>query len=420
MSDIHIRKRGKKWYYSFEAAHISGKRKRIERVGGATKREALEKGVQALSEYNNSGQYFEPVTISVSDFLDYYIENYSKLNDKYNTIQSYICSINNHLKPAFGSYRLASLCTAAIQQFVNSKYLSGLSVASIKTIIAPLSHAFEYAIDLNYVRYNPCTRIKYPPESAVKKKREVISLGEYNIIMQEMALHKPFDAAVMIGFYAGLRISETFALTWNDIDFDNRTISVNKQVVNRKVGTDCCSQESLSERGWCFQSTKTRTSNRVVTVSADVINALKRLKKDQQENRLRYGKHYYELHLKDEYDEKRQPIHRIINVNRNELCVWPAADMVFRHKNGKYLSPHSFKYPARIIHNKLGIEKFTYHSLRHSHATMLIQAGVSPKAVQGRLGHTSINTTFDKYVHNTYELEHQAVEAFDNIIKTAR
>jgi len=93
MADIHIRKRGDKWYYSFECAPIDGKRKRIERVGGKTKKEALEKGIQALNEYNSSGQHFEASTISVADFLDYYMDNYSKLNNKYNTINEQIQKI---------------------------------------------------------------------------------------------------------------------------------------------------------------------------------------------------------------------------------------------------------------------------------------------------------------------------------------
>ena len=71
MSDIHVRKRGSKWYYSFECAPVNGKRKRIERLGGRTKKDALKKGIQALNEYNYSGQHFEATTISVADFLDY-------------------------------------------------------------------------------------------------------------------------------------------------------------------------------------------------------------------------------------------------------------------------------------------------------------------------------------------------------------
>lgn len=67
----HVRKRGDKWYYSFEASNVDGKRKRIERVGGRTKKEAEMALRAALQQYNNAGLHFEPSEISVSDYMDY-------------------------------------------------------------------------------------------------------------------------------------------------------------------------------------------------------------------------------------------------------------------------------------------------------------------------------------------------------------
>ncbi|MBP3604756.1 MAG: site-specific integrase [Lachnospiraceae bacterium] len=423
MSDIHVRKRGEKWYYSFEAASIDGKRKRIERVGGKTKKEALEKGIQALSEYNNSGQHFEPASVSVADFLDYYMDNYCKINNKYNTQVGNISAIEKHLKPAFGVYKLSSLGTAAIQEFVNDKFVSGnFAKSTLENIIAPLSQAFEYAIDLGYVKDNPCRRIKYPKNCRTAKTREVITVNEYNEIMEELDKHKPFNISVMIGWYAGLRISETFGLTWNDIDFDNKTITVNKQIVKRNFGVDV--RKAFKEKGkkeersaWYFQSPKTPTSNRTIVVSDDLIRVLRAYRKEQLEHKIYYGEYYRELYLKEETDEKGKPIQRVIEIEKSIPCTLPTADMIFRKENGGYISTDSFKYAARIIHHKLGMDKFDYHSLRHTHATMLIEAGVSPKTVQERLGHASIQTTFDKYVHNTKDMEHEAVDAFDTALK---
>ena len=71
----HVRKRGDKWSYSFEASTVNGKRKRIERVGGRTKKEAEAALRKALSQYNNAGLHFEPTKISVSDYLDYWCKN---------------------------------------------------------------------------------------------------------------------------------------------------------------------------------------------------------------------------------------------------------------------------------------------------------------------------------------------------------
>ncbi|MDE7322850.1 MAG: Arm DNA-binding domain-containing protein [Lachnospiraceae bacterium] len=152
MADIHVRKRGDKWYYSFECAPVNGKRKRIERAGCKTKKDALEKGIQALNEYNNSGQHFEASTVSVADFLDYYMDNYCKINNKYNTQLGNVSTNERHLKPNFGAYRLSALSTAAIQEFINEKFILNFTRSTIENIIAPLSQAYEYAIDLGYVK----------------------------------------------------------------------------------------------------------------------------------------------------------------------------------------------------------------------------------------------------------------------------
>ena len=419
MSDIHVRKRGDKWYYSFECAPINGKRKRIERVGGKTKKDALEKGIQALNEYNYSGQYFKATTISVSDFLDYYIENYSKINNKYNTQISNINAIEKHLKPKLGAYRLSALNTATVQELINDKFILGLAKSTIENIIAPLSQAFEYAIDLGYVKENPCKRIHYPKECKPTKQREIISIDEYSIIMNAMKNYRPFDIAIMIGWYSGLRISETFGLTWNDIDFDNKTITVNKQIIKRTCKTDdqMISNQKKKPFAWYFQAPKTLTSNRTVFVSHELINVLITWRKNQLENQSKYGNFYKELYLKEEKDEKGKNIQRIIELEKGFSCDLPAANMIFRKQTGEYISTDSFKYPSRIIHYKLGFDKFDYHSLRHTHATMLIEAGVSPKTVQERLGHASIQTTFNHYVHNTTYMNQHAVDAIDEALK---
>ena len=89
--------------------------------------------------------------------------------------------------------------------------------------------------------------------------------------------------------------------------------------------------------------------------------------------------------------------------------------MVIRKENGEYSSIDSFKYAARVIHYDLGIT-FNFHSLRHTHATMLIESGVPVKTVQERLGHTNIETTLQTYVHNTKIMESSAVDIFESMI----
>ncbi|MBQ1994262.1 MAG: site-specific integrase [Lachnospiraceae bacterium] len=425
MADISTRKRGEKWYYSFEVASVDGKRKRIERVGGKTKKEALEKGIEALNEYNNSGQHFEPTLVSVADFLDYYMDNYSKLNNAYNTQLRNISSIENHLKPALGVYRLSQLGTATIQSFVNDKLVAGLAKSSVENIISPLSQAYEFAIKLDYVKNNPCKNITY--SKCIKKPncRQIISVEQYNRIISEIERFQHFKLAIMIGWYGGLRISECFGLTWDDIDFENKTISINKQIIKRNNGNDIRrsykSKKKTEERSsWYFAAPKTKESTRTILVSDILISELKKYKKKQLENKLYYGEYYIELYLREETDEKGQIIYRLIPAEKTIPVSLPAANMIFRKENGDFISTDSFKYPSRIIHHKLNIPEFDYHSLRHTHATMLIESGASPKSVQKRLGHSTIATTYDRYVHDTDKMQQDTVELFDEAMKKAQ
>ena len=427
MADISCRKRGDKWYYSFEAAAVDGKRKRIERVGGKTKKEALEKGIQALNEYNNSGQHFEPSNVSVADFLDYYSENHAKLHLSYNTQCRNVIAIEHHLKPNFGNYKLANLKTATIQEYINAKLIQGLAKSTCENFIAPLSQGQEYAIKLGYVKDNPCKRLEYAKIYTKEKGREVIPIDEYNQIIKEFERFPHFQLAVMIGWYAGLRISETFGLTWDNVDFENKTITIDHQIVKRNFGLSV--MKSYKERkagakkaersSWYFAPPKTRTSVRTIVVSDTLINELRKYRKYQLEGKFYYGEYYNELYLKEEKDEKGKAIQKLISCDASVPVALPTANMVFRRKDGSYVSPDTFKYASRIIHHKLGYENFDYHSLRHTHATMMIESGASPKSVQMRLGHSSIKTTYDRYVHDTDTMKQEAVALFDKAMDRA-
>ena len=155
--------------------------------------------------------------------------------------------------------------------------------------------------------------------------------------------HKPFDIAIMIGWYAGLRISETFGLTWNDINLDSKTITINKQIVKRNFGTDI--RKAFKEKGkkeersaWYFQSPKTPTSNRTIVVSNDLIKVLKAWKKKQLENQIYYGGYYKELYLKEEKDEKGKTIQRIIEIEKSIFSeLTPQQSDMLLELNKKYL-----------------------------------------------------------------------------------
>lgn len=419
MAQVNVRKRGEKWEYRFEGASVAGKRTQMSKGGFRTKKDALDAGNAALAEYNRSGSIVNLKEISISDYLDYWFDTYCKMNLKYNTQLGYLKIINTYLKPAFGKYKLKALTPAAIQEFVNQLKINGLSKSSITGITATLSCAMNYAIEpLNYILYNPCDRVKIPKINKKSKERIILTVEEFNRIIERFPEGNRFYIPLMIGFYCGLRISETFALTWDDIDIEARTLTVNKQTVKRNFGADV--RKAAEKKGkkelkssWYFQSTKTPTSNRTIKFGEALCHALKKEKVRQLENEIRYAE-YYTIHvLKTELDEKNEELLRIIPVQKCVESELQRTHLICIAENGEYTSTDSFKYCSRIIHNSLQLA-FDYHSLRHTHATMLIEAGADIKDVQSRLGHNTITTTLQTYVHDTDAMALKSVELFEN------
>lgn len=409
------------WEYRFEAAQVNGKRKQISKSGFPTKKDALIAGNQALSAYNNSGQIFTPSEISVADFLDYWLDNYCKTNLKYSTQLGYLNIIERHLKPTFGHYKLSALQAASIQEYVNQLKMNGLAKGSAKGIVSTLSAALDYAVEpLHYIPYNPCTRIRFPKYEASKRERAIIQPEDFNRIIDRFPEGSTFYIPLMLGYHTGMRISEAFGLTWDDIDFKNRTISVNKQVCKRNYGVDV--RKALKQKGkkeekssWYFNTPKTESSNRIIKFGDTLYAILKKENDRQKKNRISYGEYYTEHCLFPENDEKGNTIYRILPGERILKSPLKKVELVCVRENGEYISTDSFKYCSRVIHNELKI-KFDYHSLRHTHATMLIENGANPKDVQTRLGHANISTTLQTYTHDTEEMQNQSVEIFERAI----
>lgn len=413
------RKRGSTWSYYFDLGKVDGKRKKKEKGGFRTKKEAELALATALNEYNNAGTVFEPSEITVSDYLDQWYELSCKLNLKYNTQVGYLRIVESHLKPRFGHYKLKAVNSAILQEYANSLKLNGYSKSHIDGILTVFQSALDYAVEpLHYISQNPMKAVRFPKVEKKPRERIILSLDDWNRIMERFRDTRYF-IPLMIGFYTGLRISEAFALTWDDIDLDNKTLTVSRQVVKRNFGADV--RKVVEQKGkreqrssWYFTTPKTAASSRTVPFGDTLFNALKEERTAQMKNELKYGE-YYTIHvLKKEKDEKGNDMWRIVPVQKCIESRLRRVRLVCITENGQYTSTDSFKYCSRIIHREMQLA-FDYHSLRHTHATMLIEAGANVKNVQARLGHTSITTTLQTYVHDTEKLGEQSVELFEQI-----
>lgn len=189
---------------------------------------------------------------------------------------------------------------------------------------------------------------------------------------------------------------------WDDVDLKEGTIDINKIISNR--GKD-----------WYFSDPKTPTSTRNIKIGQTLISILKKHKKTQMKNRLKYGAHYSQVYELEEtsINEDLRSLHEL--PLKLEAESMKSVNMVCTKENGEIVTPNTFKYASRVINQVLNIQ-FNFHSLRHTHATMLIENGAKIKDVQVRLGHKNIETTLNRYTHATEVMANESAEIFERSI----
>ncbi|WAO20804.1 tyrosine-type recombinase/integrase [Paenilisteria newyorkensis] len=376
-----VRKRGDTWYYYFDAGRVDGKRKKIERKGGKTKKEALSNLRKALDEFENGGSFVDQSEISVADYFDYWYENYVMINLKYNSQIGYKNIIDKHIKPEFGYYKLKSIQPDILQNFLNKKLLAEFKKNTISGFYGVLSKGFRMAVHpYKYIKENPMQYVTLPKKPNNKNKItrkqddfKIISLDEFNRIIKRFPEKTAYYIPLQIGFHTGMRIAEVCGLTWDCVDLEEGKIHVEKILIMRG---------NVPE----FGTPKTKGSIRTIQIGKTLISILKAHKERQETSKERYGEYY---------------------TQSNYVCTM---------ESGSLVTQNTIKYLSRVVNDKLGI-KFSFHSLRHTHATMLIESGANTKGVQVRLGHSRHSTTVDTYSHVTPKMADDTVDIFENKIK---
>ena len=421
MSNVTIQKRGKYYQYKFEIARVDGKRKFLSKSGFKTKSEAEKEGILAYNEYLNTGKSFSVSEMSYSDFLDYWLDNHCKINLKYHTIEAYSNIVKTHLKPNLGFYKLSQITKPTLQDFLNKIYVEkAYSKNFLNNIRKVLKCSFNYAVDNEYVKVNSAANLKLPKyDEPPKDVAHIFTTKEINMILDRFKNNHCIYYAFLTAYCTGLRIAEVFALTWNDIDFKNKTISVNKNILkkNQVGGTKQRHLSGNSTTVWYFGTCKTQTSYRTVHIGDTLLNALKEYKEEQEMHKQNYGDTYmkhYKKNVINPYNNK--PEIKIVNAYAEIDVALPEVDFVFVKNNGVYEGTDSTKYPFKVIHYELGIP-CRFHDFRDTHATRLIESGADIKAVSKRLGHRNIDITYDIYVRVTAKMENETANKFEEICK---
>ncbi|HAP9084108.1 TPA: site-specific integrase [Enterococcus faecium] len=366
-------------YTNGEDINDDGSRKKVEKVGGDTRPEAEAALRKVLSDIDETGQYFLGTDTRVKQYLDFWMEEYVKLNLKYNTYENYRFTIKNHINGYLGKKKLTDLSPALLQNFINAEFKKGYSKKTMTITHSVLKNALNMAVyPWGLIKQNPMLYVKIPKYEArptTKKDLKIISLEDFDHMLEITPEGHPFYIPLNIGFYTGMRVGEVCGLTWDDVDFSNGTITVEKQMVK-------------NDGAWVYGTPKTSSSNRTIFIGQTLLAILKKHKKQQLENRMKYGKLY---------------------IDSNAVCT---------KEDGELVTPSVVKWNTRRISNALSLS-FNFHSLRHTHATLLIENGAKMKEISERLGHSRISITMDTYSHVTDKMRNETVDIMENLRKNS-
>lgn len=429
MKDIHIMERklksGKKSYgYRFECSSVDGKRRWATKFGFSTKSEARRAGLLAQQQYMSIGTVISPSDMSFSDYLDLWVKEDCMVDLKQTTIEHYQKRIKNQIKPALGNYPLKAIKKEHLQAFILELYDNGFSRNTLSSVIGILSKSMNYAVDHQYLLFSPAVRLKIPKNRTPTiptrtAERECIPPEVISRILERFPETHPSHIPLRLGYECGLRIGEAFALVWEDIDLENKTITVNRQVQWFKDETRTRVEKLAANGGsecgngyWYFANPKF-DSVRTLTISDSLTNLLKREKERQNTMRSYYAEHYTVYHAErpPRFDGK-------ISVSPNNPIhagegAYPVHFVCVRD-NGTYISSRTMQYPSERIRNEI-YDKFSYHALRHTHASKLYEAGLSEKYIMERMGHKDDRVTRAVYIHLTEQSREQGKEAINRI-----
>ena len=371
-----VRKRGNRWYYTLDLPKINGKRRQIERVGGDTKEEAENALLDALNEIRNTGRFRDASNISASDYFEYWYENYVMTNLKYNTQQNYRGMIDNHILPYLNKYYLKEIDPYILQNMMNAEYKKGFAKKTLSILKTVLHGALKKAVyPYQFIKENPMQYVEMPKYNErmkpTKEDLKIISSDDWEKLRAAVTEDNPLYVPMMIAYYTGMRRGEVCGLEWDKVSLDEQTIEV--------------VQIMLHENGQPTIGTpKTQASYRIIDIGETLTNLLKIHKKKQLENRLRYGQYYQQ---------------------NNFVCT---------KENGSPVTPNSIKRLVSQARERTGVA-VNFHAFRHTHATVLLEAGASVKEVQDRLGHSKAATTTDTYVHLTRKKKKSTAALFDRV-----
>lgn len=332
---------------------------------------------QAVMFEESVNRGFKSSAVKFEELSEEWFEEYAKLNLRSTTYER-LKQLRHRIYPAIGHLRIDKITPRQLQAFVNSLTKEGanektgkpLAPKTIRHNLSLISDVFTYAVKMGLVSDNPCSKVTIPKGEV--KEKQIYSQEEMEVLLTKL-MGEPLKYRVFFYLiaYSGFRRSEMLGLEWKDIDFENNIISVRR------------TSNYTAERGTYTDTTKTKRSQRTLKISPFIMDMLKQLKEEQDNEALRLG------------------------------TKWVETDRLFTKWNGEEMNNQTPYGWLKEFCEKNNLPFYGIHSFRHFAASALISAGLDVTTVSGALGHCNNGTTLNVYSHMFQNAQARVSEAMD-------
>lgn len=339
MAVVDLKNGGKKWLYT----------------KGKNARQKIKIMAAELEDKVDSGNYEQPSSMTLEGFLKLWLENYCT-HLKNSTLAGYKRYINNHVIPILGKKKLQKVKPLDIQKFYNEELEKGYKGKTLLQIHRILHKAFKDAVRNDFIDLNIIDKVDAP--SAEDFNVSIYTPKQYYQLL-EAVKDTEYEMPVLLGGLLGLRRGEVFGLTWKDIDFKTKTVTISQSIVPSDGQLHITSPKSSKPR--------------VVTMPDLVYEVLKK-KKDKI-----YG-------------------------------------YVCSKQNGDSFNPGSFSRCFKEFLKKNKLPHIRFHDLRHFNATMMLELGIDVKVASERLGHSTPAITQQIYQHVSKKMDTKAAKKLNSLV----
>lgn len=393
-----FRKRGKTWQYTVELGidPATGKRKQKTKGGFRTKKEA-ELAAAKIEKEIFDGTYVEESKITFVEFFPIWLEYYSKYV-KPGTVEVRKTAFNT-LKKYLGHIMMRKITKPMYVKMLHDLHEQGSSENTIKAIHSTASLVFKYALnEERIIKFDPTANVDFRFLKVERTASDKLTLKDSEKFLEKEDLAKflqvakarrkehPQDYIIFLTLaYTGLRRGELSVLKWTDVDMDNHTISINKTF---SFG------DSKRANDFVLAPPKTIESNRVIDVDEFIIEQLKIHRSWQKE---------YMMRNRDRYVDQ-----DFVFINTNKYPGYPVPPQYIYDHMKSILK--QMEYPINL----------SPHSMRHTHASLCIEAGIPLRDISERLGHTDMNMLEKIYAHTTKGQKEKTSKKFNQLMEKVR